>query len=93
MADKITDLPDSGLATAPTRNDIRVMQALFGESFFTYELKRLVIPTAAFVALSLPFVDAMILKMMPSAGTGLTLMIKAAAFAIILIVAQLLGIA
>jgi hypothetical protein len=93
MADKITDLPDSGTAAAPTRNDIRVMQALFGESLFTYELKRLVVPTAAFVVLSLPFVDAMILKMMPSAGTGLALMIKAAAFALILVAAQLLGVA
>lgn len=92
MSDKITDLPASYRGN-PTQNDIRVMQAIFGESFLAYELKRLVVPTLTFVLLSLPIADATILKLMPTASFTTTLIIKIVAFVVVLILAQLMGIA
>ena len=90
MADYIQQLPKSNVG--PSEEDMRVMKSLFGESVMTYEMKRLILPTIAFFVLSLPIVDDFLKKLIPTTS-GIFLIVKAAIFLLIIVIAQMFGLA
>ncbi len=89
MAEDIRNLPPSYDKPSPV--DIQIMQSMFGNSVLTYELRRLVVPTVAFVILNIYAVDEFIKNLTSNQSDIIHLLIKIGIFVGIIVVAQLLG--
>lgn len=87
--DPISSLPAT--TNPPSQNDLEVIKALFGKSetiSSSFKIKELIVPTLAFVVLSLPFTDKLI-KNNVTSNDVLVMVIKALVFIVVLVVLQL----
>jgi hypothetical protein len=92
MSNALSGLPISANQRPPSEHDMRIMEAMFGSSSAGYEIKKLIVPGALFLALSLPFVDRL-LKGVITTSDLVLLVIKTGLFLALLLVAQLFGLA
>jgi hypothetical protein len=87
--DPISSLPTT--TTPPSQNDLEVIKTLFGKGeavSSAFRVKELIVPTLAFVALSLPFTDSL-LKNNVTTNEFAVMAIKVLVFLLVLVILQL----
>jgi len=87
--DPISSLPAT--TKPPSQNDIEVIRTLFGKGqaiSSSFNIKELIVPTLAFVVLSLPFTDKL-LKNNVTSNDFAVMAIKVLVFFLVLVVLQL----
>lgn len=80
----------------PSESELRMMQQMTGNdlssSSCNFDLRRIILPSIAFFILSLNYTDEAIVKLYKM-SSGMLLAVKIIVFVVILILAQLLGLA
>jgi hypothetical protein len=88
MADKISQLPMD--YNSPSEQDLKVMNALFGNSKINSEVQKLLIPGILFFVLSIPYFDKLLGNFVTTSSNYVLLAIKTIIFIILLLIIQLI---